>query len=143
MATIQARMISGRFRTAALCSHWSSNSNGNCQLSDSCSNTSEDILHILAHCVALQPTRQKLYSYTSNYCMNVSPVTKNIVEQFCTQSSQTFCQFLLDCSVLPVVIRAVQEEGNEVLCRLFTLTRTWVYTLHKERLKKLGRWNIK
>ena len=143
MATIQARMISGRFRTAALCSHWSSNSNGNCQLSDSCSNTSEDISHILAHCVALQPTRQKLYSYTSNYCMNVSPVTKNIVEQFCTQSSQTFCQFLLDCSVLPVVIRAVQEEGNEVLCRLFTLTRTWVYTLHKERLKKLGRWNIK
>ena len=143
MATIQARMVSGRFRTASLCSHWSRNIDGNCQLSDSCSNTSEDISHILTSCVALQPTRQKLYSFTSNYCTNVSPVIRNILEQFCTQSSERFCQFLLDCSVLPAVIRAVQEEGNDVLHHLFTVTRTWVYTLHKERLKKLGRWNLK
>ena len=37
MATIQAQMLSGRYRTQLLCSHWTPGSNKCCQLSPSCS----------------------------------------------------------------------------------------------------------
>ena len=143
MATVQSWMISGRYRTQKLCSHWTNNGTAFCLLSESCSESDEDIPHILAICVALEKTREKLHMFTRNYCMNlnITPSVRNIVTRHCTQSSSTFCQFLVDCSVLPDVIRAVQLEGKEVLTHLFSITRTWVYTLHKQRMKLLGRWN--
>jgi hypothetical protein len=95
MASVQAKMISGRFRTELLCSHW----------------------------------------------LNL-PVIKKIALEFCSPTSPHFCQFLLDCSVLPPVILAVQEHGINILDQLFQLTRTWVYTLHKARMRKLCRWNL-
>ena len=73
--------------------------------------------------------------------MQITSAVQNIVTRHCTQLSATFCQFLVDCSVLPDVFRAVQLEGKEVLEHLFAITRTWVYTLHKERMKQLVRWN--
>ena len=143
MATVQSWMISGRYRTQKLCSHWTAHGTASCLLSESCSESDEDIPHILATCVALEKTREKLHMFTGNYCMNecITPSIRNIVTRHCTQLSATFCQFLVDCSVLPDVIRAVQLEGKEVLQQLFAITRTWVYTLHKERMKQLGRWN--
>ena len=73
--------------------------------------------------------------------MQITEAVKNIVTRHCAPNSATFCQFLIDCSVLADVVRAVQLEGNAVLQHLFAITRTWVYSLHKERMKLLGRWN--
>ena len=53
-----------------------------------------------------------------------------------------FLSILLDCSIIPEVIASAQNEGSNVLNMLFRLTRTWVYSLHKERMKLLGRWNL-
>ena len=141
MATVQALMLSGRYRTQLLCSHWShDNKVGFCLLSPECG--TENIEHILEFCNALHETREKLKDYTFKYCKVVSPSTRKIVEEFCTPSSPDFCKFLLDCSVLPPVITAVQVEGYSVLSHLFDISRTWIYTLHKERMKRLGRWNF-
>ena len=140
MASIQAQMISGRYRTEQLCSHWSNNKTGSCLLSPNCSSSVEDLTHILSSCHALQPTRDKLKSFTLEYCQDV-PTIKELTLSLCTPSSPVFCQFLLDCSSIPSVILAVQNQGSGILNHLFHITRTWVYTLHKERMKLLGRWN--
>ena len=140
MATIQAQMISGRYRTELLCSHWSKNKSGFCLLSASCSSTVEDLPHLLSSCTALKPTREKLLRFTHNYCKEL-PYIKEIIINFCNPASSVFSQFLLDCSSFPSVIIAAQQHGDEVHHHLFHITRTWVYTLHKVRMKKLGRWN--
>ena len=141
MATIQAQMISGRYRSESLCRHWSKNKGGFCLLSPSCSNIIEDVPHILSSCCGLSSTRNKLIAYTSDYAASV-PAIMDLILTLCIPSNPKFIQFLLDCSCLPEVILAHQQHGKEVLDHLFLITRTWVYTLHKERLKKLGRWNF-
>ena len=141
MVTIQARMISGRYRSEGLYRHWSKNKDGFCLLSPSCANTVEDIPHILTSCVGLSPTRDKLIRYTLNYASNV-PALQNLILSLSSPSNPRLIQFLLDCSCLPEVIRATQIHGQEVPGHLFTISRTWVYTLHKSRMKILGRWNF-
>ena len=141
MASIQARMISGRYRSESLCKHWSKNKDGFCQLSPSCANTVEDIPHILTSCSGLSTIRDKLIKFTLNYASTV-PAIQNLILSLCIPSNPRLVQFLLDCSCLPEVVRATQMYGQEVLGHLFTITRTWVYTLHKSRMKILGRWNF-
>ena len=120
MATVQAQMLSGRYRTEALCSHWSKK-----QKSPS-----------------LTPARTKLNQYTLQYSSNLPDGIKKILMQHCSPSSSTFINFLLDCTSLPDVISAVQVLDADVLHHLFNISRTWVYVLHRERLKQLGRWNL-
>ena len=78
-------------------------------------------------------------TFTSSY-INSHPVVATIVRQYCYPDCRLFCQFLLDCSALPEVIAAVQQHGNVILEHLFNITRIWVYALHRDRLKILGRW---
>ena len=141
MATVQARMLSGRFRTESLCSKWKINCTGKCLLSSSCSSEKEDLEHILSQCPALDPTRKKLTDFARKYCQEV-PDISNLIIDFLQPSNVNFCQFLIDCSTMPRVVKAAQELGEQyVHHHLFNVTRTWIYTLHKERLKLLGRWN--
>ena len=67
MVTIQARMISGRYRSKSLCRHWSKIKEGLCLLSPSCVNQIEDIPHILSACSGLSSIREKLVLYTLQY----------------------------------------------------------------------------
>lgn len=142
MATVQAQMISGRYRTEALCSNWKLHSTGVCLLSPACSGTTEDLEHILSHCCALTPTREKLLDFTTRYCLQVSAPISQIIKEYTNLSNKDFRQFLIDCSTLPAIISAVRLHGLDVHHHLFHVTRTWVYTLHKERLKILGRWKF-
>ena len=132
MATVQALMLSGRYRTQKLCSHWSQQTSGYCLLAKTCSTSIEDLPHILSKCDGLLPIREKLLRFTLNYC-EVNPIIKQIVLPLCQPSNPAFCQFMLDCSVLPQVILLHQFHGNIILQHLFHITRSWTYTLHKER----------
>ena len=139
MATVQAQMLSGRYRTQLLCSHWSPQADGCCQLSTECSDIIEDLPHILQFCKQLSEVRNHMIDFAQNYTGHMQ-ITKKLVQKFCLPTSPYFCHFLLDCSSLADVISAVQTDGNEVLYILFHITRTFCYTLHKSRLKILGRW---
>ena len=142
MATVQARMLSGRYRTELLCSKWKPECTGLCLLSPLCSSTPEDLKHILQDCIALIQTRQNLSEFTCRYCENL-PDVSSIVFYFLDPSNPEYCQFLIDCSTIPRIISASQTYGvSYIHNHLFNITRTWIYTLHKERLKILGRWNI-
>ena len=134
----QARFLSGRYRTENLASHWSNNPNGYCQVQP-CVTTVETVMHILVDCDSFIETRRNLCNLWLS-CAD-SNVLLLVVEAL-SNSAEYFLQFILDCSVLPSVIRATQLYGSSVLEQLFYLTRTWCYTIHRKRMKILGRWNI-
>ena len=140
MSTVQGLMISGRYRTEQLCRHWSANKKGFC-LAPSCIGLElvEDLPHILIQCASLEPTRQQLLSFTVNYSQSCE-ILQPILRILYLRTHSSFCQFLIDCSVLPTVIAATQQYGPDVLHHLFRITRTWCFCLHKARLKILGRW---
>ena len=142
-AVIQARMLSGRYRTERLARYWTKNKQGLCLL-PACQSIGkqETLQHILADCDSLMLTRQKLLSFTQNYIQRLPYHICVLVERYCSPHHYLFPQFIVDCSTLPAVIAAVQENGDGVLYHLFRVTRTWCYALHKERLRQLGRWNM-
>ena len=140
-ATIQALMISGRYRTESLVRHWSkTNKTGSCLLSLECSGTLDDIEHILQHCPALDGTRSYLLEYTKFYVAKLDLPLAEIITEYCSPSNPDFCQFLLDCSSLASVIAFAQEFGSSCLSDMFEVSRTWVYALHRDRLRRLNRW---
>jgi hypothetical protein len=74
MASVQAVMLLGWYRTEVLCSHWYKNKRGVCLLADFCSNSVDDINHILTRCPALDKTRNNLIKYTENYLQKLPSV---------------------------------------------------------------------
>ena len=140
MSTIQGVMVSGRYRTEKLCSHFSKDKTGFCQ-TPHCKGLDyfEDLEHILADCPALEDTRTRLRSFTANYCQSL-PEVQPLIDVLSSPSNPSYCQFLVDCSVLPEVIAATQTCGPQLLVHLFRITRTWCYCLHRTRLRILGRW---
>ena len=123
MATVQAQMLSGRYRTEALCSNWKIHSTGVCLLSPACSSTIEDQQHILFHCCALTPTRERLLDFTIMYCLQVSTPISLLITKYTNPSNKYCCQ----------------SSWFNVHHHLFHVTRNCEYTLNKERLKILGR----
>ena len=140
-ARIQSLLISGRYRSEELCRFWSQNKEGFCLL-DSCKSLqlSESIEHILMRCDGLTETRRRLMAFTRNYIAE-KPVLKTIIEEYLLCQDETLCmQFLLDCSVLPLVITTYQEYGAIIHQDLFRISRTWCRSIHVARLKALGRF---
>ena len=90
--------------------------------------------------MALSTTRSRLLTYSHNYALQ-HPMLSDILSTYCTPSSPEFVQFLVDCSSLPLVVTTKQQQGPGVLDKLFHLTRTMVYSLHRDRLKMLDRWD--
>ena len=139
-AGVQATFLSGRYKTERLCRHWSENKEGLCML-PSClgKHLIEDERHILLECGFLATTRIRLSQFTINHIKKF-PIIKDILLNFTNPENPRYCQFLIDCSSIPEVITLSQKYGQTSLNQLFKVTRTWCYSLHRERLKALGRW---
>ena len=137
-ATIQARLLSGRYRLEALTSHWTpGNRSGLCSLPE-CWGTDEshkgNLEAFLLSCPSLSVVRTELReSFLKFYRDN--PDLENMVTE-CMRHSPV--QFLLDCSTMPAVICAVQEYGDCVLFPLFKLTRNYCHRLHVTRSNLLS-----
>ena len=142
-ATIQARMLSGRYRTDWFTRHWSAvNKSGDCQL-PSCQDdlTPGTLRHLLLECPGTSAARTRVVALWSIYLSDKPDVFKLVNYYSITCANQElFLQFLLDCSSLPLVISAVQKSGVDVINHLFYLTRTWCFSIHKSRMKDLGIW---
>ena len=138
-AVQQARFLSGRYRSFSLTRHWSvSNKEGFC-LSPTCKNVRETTEHILVHCDAYLDCKRRLYALWLS--TKTEGVLKLVLEALSSETSYLL-QFILDCSVLPSVIRATQLFGQNILHELFYLTRSWCFSIHRQRMKMLGRWNF-
>ena len=135
----QARLLSGRYRTQYLVSHWSSTLSGHCS-APGCTNNLETVKHMIIDCVAYDSIRNRLEQLWKS---SSEKVIYNLVCNALTHGDDYLLQFILDCSVLPTVIRAVQAHSKTILEKLFYLTRTWCFAIHRARMKNLGRWNFK
>ena len=135
-AVIQCKMLSGRYRTELLASHWSQNKFGYC-LTSTCESVPETLEHILLWCPSYQPVREKL----RNLWMRCSHTTiSQLLKSILIGPSVSLMQFILDPSVHPIVISLAQKCGDEPLQIVFHLTRSWCFAIHRERLKLLQRW---
>ena len=140
-ARIQSLFLTGRYRSERLCRFWSSNREGYCLLS-TCKEDKlfEDIEHILLRCSGLSDERRRLNRFTNEYVSD-KPVLKKIVERYLFSGVEDDCmQFLIDCSVLPMVITAYHAHGKTIHQQLFKISRTWCRSLHVARMKALGRY---
>ena len=134
----QARFISGRYRSGCVTKHWSGNNEGLC-VAPSCTNQLETVGHILVNCSAYNDTKRRLYSL---WLSTPNKTVLGLVLQALSSETDYLLQFILDCSVLPPVILATQTSGGHVLKELFYLTRSWCFSIHRQRMKYLGRWNF-
>ena len=63
-----------------------------------------------------------------------------LIQVVTSSTPEVFLSFLLGPATEAPVITLAQEQGQDVVNQLCFMTRTWLYTLHKERLKELGFW---
>ena len=131
-------MLSGRYRTALLARHWSSNRNGWCPAL-CCQEIPESLDHILLWCPQYNQTREKIF----RLWLSVADATlHSLLTSLLSGPPNCLMQFILDPSIHPSVISIYQLYGQETLKLVFYLTRTWCYSIHKERSKLQGRWNF-
>ena len=137
-AIIQSRMLSGRYRTAVLTKHWSSDRSGFCQAT-CCFQIEESLEHILLGCPQYAPVREKLIRLWLN---TTEPRIHQLVTSLLVGPRLSLLQFILDASVNSTVITLRQKSGTDPLKIIFHLTRTWCYTIHRERAKMLGNFSF-
>ena len=105
-------------------SHWSPNSDGTC-LSPTCKEEKETIEHILLDCKAYNDCKSRLYSL---WLLTKIPEVHELILKAFSSERAYLLQIILDCSVLPSVIRAIQaKNGDIILNELFYYTRTWCF----------------
>ena len=138
-AVVQAQLLSARYRSEQLCRHWSSNDQGWCQ-SPTCFEQVETTEHILVTCPGYQEPRERLKRM---WLSSQEPTIHQLASEALSSSPEKFLQFVLDCTVIPSVITAKQIHGQVVFQKLFHLTRTWCFTVHRERMRLLNRWNFR
>ena len=142
-ARIQLLFLSGQYPCVRFARHWcSDNSGGLCTNQDCLENGCiESIEHILLTCPAYISTGSSMIDLISSV---KNPVSMSLAKAFIQSNSKsTILQFLLDCTSIPEVVSAVQQLGEAIYSDLFYLTRTWCYCIHKERMKRLGKWNYR
>ena len=142
-AVVTARMLSGRYRTDSLMRHWSSsNPSGLCRL-PGCENQLGTLTHILLHCPALAAARANCISHWTAFLVP-RPWLLPIVSHHTLSGDQLHLQFLMDPSVLPMVINsAIEKPDTDILNSSFYLSRTWNFTIHLSREKIRRMWNLK
>ena len=120
------RMLSGRYRTCWLRRHWSGNVSGTCQI-PGCSDQPGTLQHIATgECPGLS---------TSD-----NPVLFPVVQHYSVGDNCEFLAFLVDPTTQPTVISLTQTHGSIIIEKLCYMTRTWLFMMHKQRLKLLNLW---
>ena len=143
-AVIAARMLSGRYPTDRLCRHWSQNKDGYCQL-PACAPTKSpgSLEHLLLNCSALDQKREKLVQLCLRLSSDNDTLSSILVPKLYSDKKDILMQLILDCTVLPDVIKARQDLGPDVQDKLLYIGRTWCYTMHRERLNQRGLYSYR
>ena len=98
-STVLARMASGRYRSEALCRHWSSNRSGYCR-APTCYQVFGTLEHLLATCPALHAVRERLYSMWLNRSV-MFPTLHATIRSVLSSDEQTRAQFVLEPFAFP------------------------------------------
>ena len=141
-ARVQFLFLCSQYPCASLTRHWSGeDSLGLCTASPCLEEqVVETPEHVLLYCPAYTATRHNMLSLCLQLQHGVSHSL--MVSYLLGKSEEQLMQALLDCSSLPPVISAAQEHGTKILSDLFYIGRTWCFSIHRERLKRLHHWNF-
>ena len=132
-ATIQLRMLSGRYRTSYLSRHWSpQNRDGYC-CSPTCVSALETLEHIIQQCPYYQNVRDMLWTKWINTTAEY-PELQTLLKQVKNASPLVQTTFILDPTSNPVVIRLVQVHGRNLQSHILYLARTHCWNIHKKRM---------
>ena len=134
-AVIQCRMLSGRYRTFQLSRNWSESRDASCP-APSCTSQTESLEHILIHCPAYSTTRDGLLR---KWRAVKHPGILELVKKAVSEHSTYLMQFILDASVQPESQSLMRTCGEDILYTLFSLTRSWCYSIHRDRLNLIKR----
>ena len=140
-AYLQALLLCGRFRTERIKRHWTDNKLGIC-LSPICNNLKllDTQEHFLLYCHGLSDERRRLLNFTLAYSLD-KPVFKLLLNEcFFTTDDGLRLQFLIDPSILPMVVSTVQVFGDIILQNCFKIGRVWCRTLNDARLRKVNQF---
>ena len=135
-ATVQARMLSGRYRTCWLRRYWSGDPTGHCKV-PGCTDQPGTLQHIATgECPGLSAALARASAVWESFLAQNEFLTP-IVQEY--RNSSKFLSFLVDPTTKQEVIALTQTMGKsaEILEKLCYLTRTWLYYMHKERLRLL------
>lgn len=136
-AIVQCRILSGRYPTDWLARHWSADNTAGCCVLCPGMSTPGTLEHLLISCPALESKRSDLFHY---WDQETCAATRNLLIAKTTSSETEFVQFLIDPSADPDVILSVQRKTIDP-DKIFKLTRTFVYSLHRRKLKLTGKFN--
>jgi hypothetical protein len=139
-STILARMVSGRYRTEMMCRFWSANRRGYC-LADTCHQVLGDLEHLLVSCPALDHIRHRLHSLWCRKTVHLQPL-HSLILQILGSSPAQQVKFILDCLSCPQLMSLVKVYGQTVQDLVLYLTRTWAYSIHRQKLILLGSWPV-
>ena len=135
-AIIQAKFLSGRYRTDSLLSHFEESVNPQCSLCKQ--QVTGSLEHLLVLCDSLLQCRSKQFESLEK-CSKSSEVSKKIINETYNKSITHFVQLLVDCTTMPLVLEAKKIEPN-ILNEILKFARTWCFNVHINRMKLLGRW---
>ena len=136
-ATVMAKMLSGRYRSCWLRRHWTQES-GACRL-PGCGQMPGDVAHLLSgECHALQPYLATTLHHLSDMLAPLPHLLQPVLSAL-HGDREAATTFFLDPSTDPSVIQLVQQFGQEpVLHPLFRVSRAWVWSAHRTRMRLLG-----
>ena len=141
-ATVQARMGSGRYRTCWFRRHFSGDESGTCRVPGCSGTTPGTLLHLATgQCPGLTAATAAATQHWINFLYD-NPLLLPLIQDYTRAKPVTFLAFLLNPSTQPpvIAIALAQKVGRGVVDMLCHLTRTWLYILHRDRLKKLDLW---
>ena len=132
-STVLARMLSGRFRTEALCKHWSSNKMGFCR-APTCRETPGTLEHLLVTCPALDNTRERLYHMWLQRTV-MFPSLHSTIREILDSDESTKTQFILEPLAFPQIAQDFNNHGQRFIDQLSYLTRTFAFYIDREYKK--------
>ena len=139
-AKIQLLFLSSQYPCGQRTRHWSSDNEGYCSF-PICKSAKqlETREHILLECPAYINTRLSLISSSLK---THHPAVHTLFLTHLFSNSRKMTQFLLDPSGVAEVIKSAQLHGSEIYNASFYIGRTWCFSHHRERSKRLGKWNF-
>ena len=135
---IAAKILSGRYQTEALSRHWSGNIGGYCAMS-TCDKVVGDLEHLLLACPALEETRARLFSIWNQRLRHIPPLL-SLFLSFINGPANEFIPFLLNPSSNSQILALTQVFGSSIMENAMYFSRTFLYNIHKEKLKLMGKW---
>ena len=128
---MQARLLSGRYRTDYLLSKWTSGS-GACSL-PGCLADRGDTLHLFSgQCTALRGFLSQTLSHALN-ALSPFPPLHEAAKNALNSDQEYWVKFILDPSTDPLVIQYAQEEGTKATWPIFKFSRSFIWCMHKQR----------